>query len=375
MVYNTSSFVYKTRMNLIKRIQKEGFNVTVISPVDEYTKNLIEHGINHYPIKMSQYGMNPFNEIQTIYQIWKAFKQIQPTVSLHYTIKPNTYGNIAARLAGVPVINNIAGAGKAFSDKNKILLFFVENLFRISLKNSCKVFFQNYDDMNHFIGRRLVSRFKAERIPGSGVDLKKFRYFPPVAKNHIQFLFLARLLKQKGISEFLLAASEIKKTYNNAKFVIVGEHENYNDYISKEILDEFCDNETIIYKGTVSPDDIPSILQESDCVVLPSYYREGVPRSLLEAAAMGKPIITTHNIGCKEVVDDGINGFKCDIKDVQCLIDSMKKILSMTLEQREKMGLSGRKKIEKEFDERIVIEKYITTIYQIINKEKSLQKG
>jgi len=222
--------------------------------------------------------------------------------------------------------------------------------------------------MNYFIQKKIVSRNKAERIPGSGVDLKKFTPIKPDKnKDYIQFLFLARLLKQKGIGDFLLAASEINKIYKNVKFVIIGEHKNHKDYISKKILLHFCDNKSIIYKGAVNPDLIPTVLAESDCIVLPSYYREGVPRSLLEAAAMAKPIITTHNIGCKEVVDNGVNGYKCKAKDVQCLIQSMKKIIEMHPDERIKMGLKGRKKIEKEFDENYVLNSYLNAINSILN--------
>jgi len=371
IVYNTCVYVYKFRMNLIKQLQNNGYHIIVMAPYDSYVEQLKKHNVEFFPIEMSQYGMNPFKEIKTIYSLWKGFNKYKPSVSLHYTIKPNIFGNIAAKIANVSVINNIAGAGKAFSHQSSIFLFFIENLFRYALSSSNKVFFQNNEDMNYFIERKIVDETKAERIPGSGVDLTRFNVqpFKDKTKDNVQFLFVGRLLKQKGIEEFLKAAIEVTKHYKNVEFVIVGEHESYNDYIDKTLLNRYCNNSSNIkYLGSVNPDKMPTILQQCDCVVLPSYYREGVPRSLLEAAAIGKPIITTDNVGCREVVEDGITGFKCEVKNIQCLIETMKKIIEMGAKKRYKMGCAGRAKIEKEFDEKFVLNSYMKTIESITQK-------
>lgn len=371
IVYNTSVYVYKFRMNLIKMLQEEGYHIVVIAPYDSYVEQLKSHGVEYYEIQMTQYGMNPFKSLRVIYQLRKAFRKFQPTVSLHYTIKPNLFGNIAAYFSNTPVINNIAGAGKAFSSKSKFFTFFIESLFRLGLKSSQKVFFQNNDDMNYFMSKNLLSKEKAERIPGSGVDLTRFMVSDSDKKNsNIIFLFVGRLLKQKGIGEYLEAATEIKKMYNNVQFLIVGEYEELDDYIDKRDLDRYCDNTMIKYLGSVSPDRMPAILQDSDCVVLPSYYREGVPRSLLEAAAMGKPIITTNNVGCKEVVDEGINGFKCNTKDSVCIAKAMRTVIEMPDEERIQMGRNGRLKVEKEFDEKFVLDSYMKAIKEISLHEK-----
>ena len=366
IVYNTAIYVYKFRMNLIKKLQDKGYHIVVMAPYDSYVEKLKSHGIEHYDIQMSQYGMNPIKEIVTLYQYWKAFKNIRPVLSLHYTIKPNIYANIAALFSNTPVINNIAGAGKAFADNNKPLTFLIENLFKFALSASNKVFFQNNDDMNLFLKHKLVSKEKSERIPGSGVDLNKFTV-PKTEKNNneIVFLFIGRLLIQKGIRDYLEAASNIKNEYKNIKFLIVGEHEDYEDYIETNILNNYCDGTTIAYLGRISPDKMPEILNGSDCVVLPSYYREGVPRSLLEAAATGKPIITTNSVGCKEVVDEGYNGFKCNPKDIQCITNAMKKLIEMPKEKRIAMGNNGRLKMEKEFDENYVLDRYMKAISKI----------
>jgi glycosyltransferase involved in cell wall biosynthesis len=354
-------------MNLIHALQSEGYRVVAISPYDEYVPLLKKSNIIHHHIPMSQYGFNPLQNFLTTFQIYKIMKKYRPLVSLHFTIKPNTFGNIAAKLANVPVINNIAGAGKAFSNNNKFFIMLIKILFKHALSYSSKVFFQNMDDMQLFLKNGLVSPDIAERIPGSGVDLKKYT---PVNKNildEITFLFIGRLLKQKGIIEFLQAANQIKEQFTNAKFVIVGEHDDNKYYIDTQTLYGLIDNKRIVYLGSKKPDDIPDIIANADCIVLPSYYREGVPRSLLEAAAMAKPIITTNNVGCKDVVDDGVNGFLCPTHDVDALIRAMIKILEMDKDERNRMGLNGRKKVENEFDEKIVIDNYIEAIDNIIH--------
>lgn len=362
LVYNTSAYVYKFRINLIREIEKLGYEVIVISPKDEYSTKLKNLGIKHYHISMSQYGMNPLTEIKTMYEIHKAFKKYKPTYSLHYTIKPNIFAGLVARFDGVKVINNIAGAGKAFS-KDGLFQKFIQLLYRIGLQKSTKVFFQNYDDMNLFLKNKVVNENISYRIPGSGVDLSHYKYHEIKKTEMIEFLFIGRLLKEKGIQYFLEAAKDVLNKGYNAKFSIVGELEgNNNDYIEKKNLENFLSLEDIYYYGSVSPDDMPEIIKNASCVVLPSFYREGVPRSLLEAASMGKAIITTENVGCKEVVEEDKNGYKCEIKNSQCLSKSMIKFINLTFEDKVKMGHYSRQKMENEFDEKIVLNAYIKCI-------------
>ena len=360
LLYNTTVYVYKFRINLIQSIKELGYEVIVVSPKDEYVEKLTELGIKHHHIDMSQYGLNPIKELITTYRIYKILKLYSPDYSLHYTIKPNIFGGIAAYFSKTPVINNIAGAGKAFSNEESLFARVVSMLYKVGLANSKKILFQNYDDMNLFISKNIVPASKAERIPGSGVDLTQYKSNrEPVGK---EFLFVGRLLKEKGIEHYLEAAQMTLEKYPDAIFKIVGEHEDRAEYIAKEKLDQYLNHDNIVYYGSVSPDRMPEILDDASCVVLPSYYREGVPRSLLEAAAMSKPIITTNNVGCKEVVDDGINGYKCDVKDANCLHLAMCKFLDLSDSEKIKMGQNGRKKMEEEFDEKIVINKYIELI-------------
>ncbi len=360
ILYNTTVYVYKFRINLIKKIQELGYQVIVVSPKDEYVEKLKEQGIKHININMSQYGMNPIKEIKTSYDIYKIFKKYNPEFSLHYTIKPNIFGGIAAAFTSVKVINNIAGAGKAFSNEESLFAKLISILYKIGLKSSRKIFFQNFDDMNLFLNRKLVKKELAERIPGSGVDLNKYKTSSISTDN--TFLFVGRLLKEKGIEYYLEAAKKTLSFSPDAKFFIVGEHEERSEYIEKDKLDKYLENENIIYYGTVSPDKMPEIIDNSSCVVLPSYYREGVPRSLLEAGAMSKVIITTNNVGCKEVVDEGYNGFKCEIKNSDCLHKSMMRYVNLKEEDKVTMSKNSRLKMVKEFDENIVLSKYINII-------------
>lgn len=365
IVYNTAFYVYKFRVNLIKRLQRKGFSVVVISPADEYVTKLLDLDVEHIDIAMSQYGMNPIKELATTWQLYTLLKRIRPVCSLHYTIKPNIFGSIAARLAGVALINNIAGAGRAFSDENSIIAKLVSALYKVGLKKSKKVFFQNNEDMKLFIETGLVSAAISERIPGSGVDIAAFKAEKRnESEGSFKFLFVGRLLKEKGIVEFLTAAQAVIMEHpdKNIRFECVGELDETTACITKDDLDSYLRHGSISYLGTVSPDMMPVILDSCDCVVLPSYYREGVPRSLLEAAAKGIPIITTDNVGCRDVVDNGVTGFIVPIRNALSVQEAMLKMFELSSDQLQVMGTQARAKIEREFDEEFVLEAYIRAI-------------
>lgn len=372
IVYNTTFYVVKFRLNLINRLVAAGHEVLVISPEDEYTKTLRDKGIQHRSIYMSQYGMNPVAEVISLFSTYKALKEFQPDVSLHYTIKPNTFGTIAARLAGTQIINNIAGVGKAFSNKDSLFAKFISRLYRFSLRYSSVVFFQNFDDMNLFLAKQIIPKEKAQRIPGSGVDLQAYQATPFKQPTKFRFLFIGRLLLEKGIVEYLQAAANIinlNQYTNGVEFFAVGEHEDRAEFIDSKKLEEYCSLNQIHYLGTVSPEKMPKIIAAADCAVLPSYYGEGVPRSLLEAAALGKPMITTDNVGCREVVEDEINGYQIPIQDTPALEAAIKKMLSLDSQALEKMGKRSRQKVEQEFSEELVISAYLNNIDLLTQNE------
>lgn len=363
IVYNTTIYVLKFRTRLIETLQKAGYKVVVLSPTDEATGELTKLGIAHRHIPMSQYGINPLAEFRAMRAITAELRELKPVVSLHYTIKPNIFGTLAAKRAGVSVLNNVAGTGRAFTTGNVLLRRMITGLYKLAFRHSSKVFFQNSDDLKTFLDADILDISKAIRIPGSGVDLDRFvPTAPPV--NATRFLFVGRLLKEKGIVEFLNASKRLKTLYPDAQFHIVGEHEELPLYVQKVQLDEAVDSGTVTYHGAVLPSEIEILIQEASCVVLPSYYGEGVPRVLLEACASGRPIITTDNVGCRDVVVDGKNGFMVRIRDSEDLERAMARFLEMPEETRLAMGDAARKKVENEFDERLVLQSYISAIDQ-----------
>ena len=363
IVVNNSWYAWNMRANLGFAFQKVGFEVVFICPYDKYSENIKEH-FEYIDIKINSKGMNPIEDLKTIYAFYNVYKDIKPDIVLHYNIKPNIYGTIAASMLNIPTINNIAGLGTLFIKQNfvtKIAKF----LYKFSQKRATKIFFQNQDDFKMFIDEKLVQKEKCDVLPGSGVDVEKF--FPLEKKDDgiFRFLLVSRMLWAKGIQEFVDAAKIIKQKYKNVEFQLLGHLDVESPTaISKEQMDIWVKNGFVNYLG--SSDDVRVEITQSDCIVLPSFYREGTPRILLESASMGKPIITTDNVGCKDVVDDGINGFLCEVKNADDLALKMEKMLNSSFDERNIMGKAGREKIVKEFDEKIVIEKYLKAIESIL---------
>jgi glycosyltransferase involved in cell wall biosynthesis len=283
----------------------------------------------------------------------------RPSIFLGYTIKPNIYGSLATRILGIPTINNIAGLGFVFTNQSW-LTYLVCALYRLALSRSATVFFQNHDDREIFISQRLLMASKADLLPGSGVDLVKFFPKPLPNKPPLRFLFIGRMLWDKGVGEFVQAAELLRQQGVAAEFYLLGFLDVQNPTaISRAQMDKWISGGDITYLGV--SDDIQHEISKADCVVLPS-YREGTPRTLLEAAAMARPIVTTNAVGCRNVVEHGINGYLCKLRDVKDLAHYIKKIVDMTPNERLAMGLKGRQKMEREFDERIVITKYLHAI-------------
>lgn len=361
---NTSWNVYNFRWGLIKALQKEGYEIYVVTPRDEYSKKIEEVGIKYIDIFINNKGTNPIEDMKTIYQYYKIYKEIKPDIALHYTIKPNIYGTIGAKLAGVKVVNNISGLGTVFLNDN-ISSKIARNLYKFALKFSDKVFFQNPNDRELFIKNNLVNENKTELLPGSGINTQKFLPLPKTIKdNKFKFLFIGRLVRDKGIMEYIDAAKIIKQKYKNIEFQILGHfYLNNPTAITEEELCKWTKKGIVEYLGT--SDNVHDIIKESDCIILPS-YREGLSRVLLEASSMEKPIITTDTPGCNDVVEHGENGFLCKVKDSKSLVRKIEKMLNLKEEERIQMGKIGRQKVKKEFDETIVINKYIKAIKNLL---------
>ncbi len=359
VVINTSWNIYNFRLGLLKALQENGYKVVAIAPEDDYSPKLEREGIKFFPITMSM-GTNPFEDFKLTTEFYRLYKQAEPDVILHYTIKPNIYGTIAAKMLNIPSINNIAGLGTLFV-KQGLVTVLAKKLYKYSQLHAKQIFFQNNDDLKLFSHENLVKKDQCDVLPGSGVNVTEFK---PVEKKEdgvVRFLLIARMLWEKGIGDYVSAAQIIKEKYKNVEFQLLGFLDVDNpSAISKGQMQTWVDQGLVNYLGTT--DNVKKYIGKADCIVLPSFYREGVPRTLLEAASMAKPIITTDSIGCKEVVDHGVNGFLCQPKNSESLAEQIQKIMALTPVERAEMGQKGREKIINEFDEKIVIGKYLDAI-------------
>ncbi len=358
---NTSWNIYNYRMGLLESLEKSGARITVIAPPDEYSDKI---GYSFIPVAMNNHGTNPLEDCRLIVNLYKIYRRIKPDVILHYTIKPNVYGTLAARILGIPVINNIAGLGVMFS-RETFYSKIARLLYKTSLRFAHRVFFQNQDDLEYFIRQKLVSREKTDKLPGSGIDTTHFAPMPKTrSRNRFVFLLMSRMIWEKGIDEYVTAAEMISDKYPGVEFQLLGFLDNKNPFaIPSLTVQKWVNSGYVKYLGATN--NVRQYIRQADCIVLPSYYREGVPRTLIEAASMAKPIITTDQVGCKDVVDDGVNGFLCRKKDACDLARQMEKMLRLSEVQRNLMGCNGRNKIILEFDEKFVIEKYVRAIARL----------
>lgn len=367
IVINTSWNIFNFRLSLIKALLAEGHEVVAIAPKDDYSDRLQATGCQFVPVAMEQ-GTNPLTDMLLIWRLYKTYKKVKPDVVLHYTIKPNIYGAIAAHWAGIPAINNVSGLGTVFITKDYISSIALK-LYQLSFKYPAKVFFQNQDDRRLFLRNKLVRTSITEVLPGSGINLQKFVPAVNYKRNSpFVFLMVARVLYDKGVVEFVRASKLVQEKYPGTKCQLLGKvDEKSRSGIKKIKLDEWLATGVIEYLGTT--DDVASIIAKADCVVLPS-YREGTPRTLLEAAAMAKPLIATNVPGCREVVQQGVNGFLCRQRSASDLADKMLKVIELSDAELEQMGNASRQIAVTSFDDRIVIQRYLHAIGKVANQVK-----
>jgi len=366
VVSNTSWFIYNFHLALLKTLQNEGYRVVVIAPKDNYSDRFEAFGIQYIEIRMNNKGTNPVEDSRLIYDFYRLYKRIAPDVILQYTIKPNIYGSFAAGMLKIPVISSITGLGTVFLNDG-ISSRIAKWLYKNALRFATDVFFLNSADRALFIDSKLVAAKKASLMPGSGIDTELFM---PRKKRQdddgkFRFLLIARLIKDKGIVEYANAAKKIREKGNSqAEFLLLGAYYPGNPTaITEQEIAEWEEEGIIHYLGT--NDDVPSVIADVDCVVLPS-YREGISQVLLEAASMAKPIIATDVPGCREVVEDGVNGYLCKAKNVDDLAMQMEKMLLLEEEVCREMGNKGREKVIDEFDEAVVNRKYLAKIEEIL---------
>lgn len=355
--------LFNFRLPLIRQLRQAGYEVHLLTQEDAYADRLRKEVTSLTPLFISRKGINPFIDIWTIADMFRQFNAIKPDVILFYTIKPVIYGSIVAGWLGIPVINTITGLGTAFVRENWLTRV-VEKLYKVALRSHVKVLFQNFDDQQLFIGRRLVVAEKTDRVPGSGIDLVRFSSRPYPKNPAPVFLLIARLLWDKGIGEYIAAARKVKQDYPQVRFQLLGPLGVINrTAISRIQMDEWVEEGVVEYLGET--DNIIPYIEAVDCVVLPS-YREGISRTLLEAAASARPIVTTDAVGCRDVVDDGVTGFLCRVSDSDDLAAKLSLVVEMSLEDRARMGLMGRNKVEQEFSQQIVFDRYLKLIKELL---------
>ncbi len=359
VVLNTSWNIYNFRSGLIDSLQNAGHEVYAVAPEDEYTKHLLEKGCRYEKVTMDSRGANPFKDLALTFELYRIYKRIRPDVILHFTIKPNIYGSFAAYLLKIPVINNVCGLGTVFLKKGLVYKI-AKLMYRLSFQYPSKVLFQNDEDRNLFVHENLIQPSKADIVPGSGIDLEKFVFESLPRNKEFTFLLISRLIHDKGIFEFIEAIRKLKEKGIKAKYQLLGAiDEKHKSGIPEKIIRSWIDSGTVEYLGRT--EDVRAYIKNADCVVLPS-YREGTPRTLLEASSMGRPVITTDVAGCNNVVVDNVNGLLCRIKDPDDLATKMEMMHNLHYDEREAMGRQGRKRMEILFNEKVVIDKYLREI-------------
>ncbi|WP_172561832.1 glycosyltransferase family 4 protein [Vibrio furnissii] len=362
---NTSWYLYNFRKNTIIALINKGYKVVAISPYDDYSNKLISLGVVYIDIDIDNGGTNPFRDLKTLFSFYAIFSKTNVDVVLNFTPKNNIYSTMAAFMNGAKVINNVAGLGVLFINEG-IASKIARTLYKFSQKFANKIFFQNEDDRNLFLENGMASQSITDRLPGSGVDLSRFEVMQPKDDGKVRFLLIARMLYDKGVQHYVEAARILKKQYGDTvEFRLLGFLDVDNpSAVTKDEMDKWTSEGVVSYLGT--SDQVEVEIAQVDCVVLPSFYREGVPKSLLEAGAMGKIIVTTDNVGCRETVDHDVNGYICEPRSTVSLKVMLEKVINLTYEDRIKMGKKSREKMENKFDEKIVIQKYLSAIDELI---------
>lgn len=362
---NSAWNIFNFRAGLIKALVEHGYEVIAVAPYDDYVPRLQALGCTYVELPMDCNGTNPLRDMMLFYRYVKVLRTIRPVAFLSYTIKPNIYGSLAAQALGIPVINNIAGLGATFI-RNNYLTRIVRGLYKLAMKRSCRIFFQNADDRKLFLESGLAREEVSGLVPGSGVNLTRYsaQPAPSLEQRRFRFLFVGRMLRDKGVEELAEALRLLRQQGHDVECQLLGFVDPANaNAVSMEKIRGWEKDGILSYLGKT--DDVRPYIGLADCVVLPS-YREGVPRSLLEAAAMARPIIATDVVGCRDAVDHGINGYLCQVKDPVDLASKMAQMVALAPQQRTAMGTAGRYKVEVEFDEQIVIKRYLGALHEIL---------
>lgn len=357
---NTSWNLVNFRANIIAALIDKGYRVVAIAPRDAHSEQLKHMGVEFHALDLRSSGISPARDAVLFARYVGLLRAIRPARFLCFTIKPNIYGSLAARMLGIPVINNVSGLGTAFINQGLITRI-ATTLYRQALRRSATVFFQNDEDRAHFIAARIVDPARARLLPGSGVDLERFAPAPLPEGQPFVFLLIARLKWDKGVQEYVDAAAIVKRQHPDARFLILGFFADVDNptAVPRATLDRWIGDGLVEHLGAA--DDVRPHIIASDCVVLPS-YREGLPRSLLEASAMARPIVATDVPGVRHVVDDGVTGLLCTVRSAESLAQAMLAMIAMPRDARRAMGQAGRVRVERDYAIAEVTRRYLAAI-------------
>ena len=363
LTLNSAWNILNFRRQLVLALVQEGYRVLAIAPDAPERIKIEELGATFIPLqRLARKGTNPYRDLQLVRELTRIYRREKVDVALHYTIKPVIYGTYAAQRSGTLVINTITGLGYSFLTKSWVNQV-VRRLYRRALRRAELTLFQNPDDGQLFLDAKLVPANRAALVPGSGIDTKHFLQKPLPENEPLKMLFIGRLLSDKGLREFVAAAEYLRKYKSQLQCQVLGAVDHQNPAaIDEEELAGWVAEGAIEYLGTTT--DIRPFIEAATVVVLPS-YREGLPRVLLEAAAMGRPLIATDVPGCREVIDSGKNGYLVSVKNAEELASAMDQMLQLSTEQRSAMGLASRQLAEQRFEIQIVVEQYLEIISKL----------
>lgn len=360
ILVNHDLVIYNFRKELVEALLNNGYEVIISSPYGERISKLIEMGCKYEEIYLDRHGFNPFKEIKLLLEYRNLMKKIKPSIVLSYTVKPNIYGGIASSRFEVPYIANITGLGNAMVHeglKNRLLI----TLYMLAFKKVNTVYFQNQSNLN-YLTKKINKINKVKLIPGSGVNINEFA-FKEYKKNSIMnILYIGRIMHSKGIDELLDAIEMIYKQeeYEHIRFQFVGFFE--EESIRQRFKELSLISNIDFFEHQL---DIKNFIENAQAIILPSHH-EGMSNSLLEAASMGRPLLASNIPGCKEIIDEGVNGYLFEPKNADSVYSVIKKFVSLSYEERKEMGRQSRLKVEREFDRNIVVNEYLTNIKEIL---------
>lgn len=360
LLANTAWYLYNFRSSTLVSLLNHGYRVTCVAPSDEYVSKIIAIGVEFVPLEMENAGTRTLKELKLLWSIRTILRSLSPDMIFNFTIKLNVYAGLCARHLNIPYINNISGLGTAFIHTSPIYKV-VHRLYGIANKGAERVFFQNSDDLETFLDRGLVDHRKAVLLPGSGVNIKHFEE-APIPQETFTFLMIARLIADKGVREFVQAATAVKEKFPEVKFVLLGPGDVQNkSAIGRDEIHKWYVEGIVELPGAA--DDVRPWLRACHVFVLPS-YREGMPRTVLEAAAMGRPAIVTDVPGCRQSIVPGETGWLCEVRDAGSLAKQMISVMGADVDI-EAFGKKAAARVQREFSEDIVVQAYLDCVWRL----------